>query len=34
MRELIVALPPHDLLGNIYAQHMIEAMANQPAMAA
>lgn len=29
MRELIVAMPPHDLLGYIYAQHMMKAMANQ-----
>ncbi|HET6538110.1 MAG TPA: SEC-C domain-containing protein [Sphingopyxis sp.] len=29
MRELIVAMPPHDLLGYIYAQHMMKAMADQ-----
>lgn len=29
MRELIVAMPPHDLLGYIYAQHMMKAMAHQ-----
>ena len=29
MRELIVAMPPHDLLGYIYAQHMMKAMAGQ-----
>lgn len=28
MRELIVAMPPHDLLGYIYAQNMLEAMAD------
>ena len=27
MRELIVAMPPHDLLGYIYAQHVMKAMA-------
>ncbi|ALV28038.1 YecA family protein [Pannonibacter phragmitetus] len=26
MRELIVAMPPHDLLGYIYAQHMMKAV--------
>ena len=31
MRELIVAMPPHDLLGYIYAQHMMNAMADQSA---
>lgn len=31
MRELIVAMPPHDLLGYIYAQHMMKAMADQSA---
>lgn len=31
MRELIVAMPPHDLLGYIYAQHMMKAMAGQSA---
>lgn len=31
MRELIVAMPPHDLLGYIYAQHMMKAMAHQNA---
>ncbi|WP_114153238.1 YecA family protein [Chromobacterium haemolyticum] len=31
MRELIVAMPPHDLLGYIYAQHMLKAMADQSA---
>jgi hypothetical protein len=31
MRELIVALPPQDMLGYIYAQRMIEAMAGQSA---
>lgn len=29
MRELIVAMPPHDLLGYIYAQHMIKSIADQ-----
>ncbi len=29
MRELIVAMPPHDLLGYIYAQHMMKALADQ-----
>ena len=29
MRELIVAMPPHDLLGYIYAQYMMQAFANQ-----
>jgi hypothetical protein len=29
MRELIVAMPPHDLLGYIYAQRMMKAMAGQ-----
>lgn len=29
MRELIVAMPPHDLIGYIYAQHMMKAMADQ-----
>lgn len=28
MRELIVAMPPHDLLGYIYAQYMMKAMAD------
>jgi hypothetical protein len=31
MRELIVAMPPHDLLGYIYAQHVMKAMADQSA---
>lgn len=31
MRELIIAMPPHDLLGYIYAQRMIKAMATQSA---
>ncbi len=31
MRELIVAMPPHDLLGYIYAQHMMKAMVDQRA---
>lgn len=31
MRELIVAMPPHDLLGYIYAQRMIKAMSGQSA---
>jgi len=31
MRELIVTMPPHDLLGYIYAQHMMKAMADQSA---
>lgn len=31
MRELIVAMPPHDLLGYIYAQRMMKAMADQNA---
>lgn len=29
MRELIVGMPPHDLLGYIYAQHMMKAMSEQ-----
>ncbi|MFL9982244.1 YecA family protein [Paraburkholderia sediminicola] len=29
MRELIVAMPPHDLLGYIYAQYVMKAMADQ-----
>lgn len=29
MRRLIVAMPPHDLIGYIYAQHMMKAMADQ-----
>ncbi|CAD1792194.1 SEC-C domain-containing protein [Xanthomonas euroxanthea] len=29
MRELIVAMPPHDLLGYIYAQHMMKSIADQ-----
>jgi hypothetical protein len=29
IRELIVAMPPHDLLGYIYAQYMMKAMADQ-----
>lgn len=29
MREIIVAMPPHDLLGYIYAQHIMKAMAGQ-----
>ena len=28
MRELIVAMPPHDLLGYIYAQYVLRAMAD------
>src|SRR5688572_23558543 len=32
MRELIAAMPPHDLLGYIYAQHMMKAMADQSAI--
>lgn len=31
MRELIVNMPPHDLLGYIYAQYMIKAMLDQDA---
>jgi hypothetical protein len=31
MRELIVAMPPHDLLGYIYAQRVIKTMAEQGA---
>ena len=31
MRALIVAMPAHDLLGYIYAQHMMKAMAEQSA---
>ncbi|CAP44849.1 hypothetical protein [Bordetella petrii] len=31
MRDLIVAMPPHDLLGYIYAQRMMKAMADQSA---
>lgn len=31
MRELIVAMPPHDLLGYIYAQRMMKAIAAQSA---
>jgi hypothetical protein len=29
MRELIMAMPPHDLLGYIYAQTMMKSMADQ-----
>lgn len=29
MRDLIVKMPPHDLLGYIYAQHMMKTMGNQ-----
>jgi len=29
MRELIVGMPPHDLLGYIYAQHMLKAIADK-----
>jgi hypothetical protein len=29
MRALIVRMPPHDLLGYIYAQHMMKALADQ-----
>lgn len=29
MRELILATPPHDLLGYIYAQHVMKAMGDQ-----
>lgn len=29
IRELIVAMPPHDLLGYVYAQHMMKAIADQ-----
>ena len=29
MREMIVAMPPHDLLGYIYAQHVMKAMTDQ-----
>ncbi|MGI3164400.1 YecA family protein [Pseudooceanicola sp. 200-1SW] len=29
MRELIVAMPPHDLLGYIYAQRMLKAMGDK-----
>jgi hypothetical protein len=31
MRELIVTMPPHDLLGYIYAQYMVKAIAGQSA---
>lgn len=31
MRELVVPMPPHDLLGYIYAQYMMKAMADQSA---
>jgi hypothetical protein len=31
MRKLIVAMPPHDLLGYIYAQYILKAMAGQSA---
>lgn len=31
MRELIVAMPPHDLLGYIYAQRVMKVMADQRA---
>lgn len=31
MRELIVAMPPHDLLGYIYAQRMMKSMEDQSA---
>jgi hypothetical protein len=29
MRELILGMPPHDLLGYIYAQHMMKTMSEQ-----
>jgi hypothetical protein len=29
MRELIVAMPPHDLLGYVYSQHTMRAMSKQ-----
>jgi len=29
MRELIVEMPPHDLLGYIYAQHVMKSMTDQ-----
>lgn len=29
LRELIVSMPPHDLLGYLYAQYMMKAMADQ-----
>jgi hypothetical protein len=29
MRELIISMPPHDLLGYIYAQHIMKAMATK-----
>jgi len=29
MRELVVAMPPHDLLGYIYAQHLLRSMTDQ-----
>ncbi|SDZ61709.1 YecA family protein [Pseudomonas sp. NFIX28] len=29
LRELIVSMPPHDLLGYIYAQYMMKAMSDQ-----
>lgn len=29
MRELIVKMPPHDLLGYIYVQHMMKTTGNQ-----
>ena len=32
MRKLIVAMPPHDLLGYIYAKYMMQAMAAQRAV--
>lgn len=31
MRDLIIAMPPHELLGYIYAQYMISAMADESA---
>jgi hypothetical protein len=32
MRQLIVSMPPHDLLGYIYAQYIMKAMADQGAI--
>ncbi len=34
MRELIVAMPPHDLLGYLYAQYVMEAIAGQSSASA
>lgn len=34
MRKLIVAMPPHDLLGYIYAQHLMKGIAEQSVLEA